>query len=149
MQNKKLVILSLLLVVASSFILLDIQAHSPSNITLSYDFGTQTLEVTVYHTVSDPSHFIVQIQIWKNDIPHTLEIYTSQSSDSQHVDSFNIDAVNGDVLKVTATCSLAGSYTNQITVADPAIPEFGTYIPLIFVGLISISGFMVYLKKSK
>ncbi|MHA1198473.1 MAG: hypothetical protein ACTSQF_03880 [Candidatus Heimdallarchaeaceae archaeon] len=129
--------------------LLDIQAHSPSNVTLSYDFGTQTLEVTVYHTVSDPSHFIVQIQIWKNDVPYTLQTYTSQTSDSQHLDSFNIDAVNGDVLKVTATCSLAGSSTNQITVADPAIPEFETYIPLILVGLISISGFIIYLKKRK
>ncbi len=117
MQNNKLVIVSLLLVIASSFMLLDVQAHSPSNVTLSYDFGTQTLEVTVSHTVSDPSHFIVQIQILKNDVSQIIQTYTSQTSDSQHVDSFNIAASNGDVLKVTATCSIAGSSTNQIITA--------------------------------
>ena len=147
MKNNKLVLVSLLLIIASSFMLLDTQAHSPSNVTLSYEFGTQTLEVTVSHTVSDPSHFIVQIQIWKNDVSQIIQVYTSQTSDSQHVDSFNIAATNGDVLKVTATCSIAGSSTNQITVVDPAIPEFGTYIPLILFGIISISGFIIYLKK--
>ena len=87
------------------------------------------------------------IQIWKNDVPQTLQPYTSQTSDTQHEDSFNIDATHGDILKVTATCSIAGSYTNQITVSDPAIPEFGTYIPFILFGVISISGFIIYLKK--
>lgn len=141
--------MSLLLVIVSSFMLLNTQAHSPNSVVLSYDFGTQTLEVTVFHTVSDPSHFIVQIQIWKNDIPHTLQTYTSQTSNTQHEDSFNINAINGDVLKVTATCSIAGSSTNQLTVADPAIPEFGTHIPLILLSIIAISGFLIYLKKRK
>ncbi len=150
MKKSKLVIVSLLFVVASSFMLLDVQTHSPNNVTLSYDFGTQTLEVTVSHSVSDPNtHYIEQIQIWKNDVSHTIETYTSQTSASQHVDSFNIDAAHGDVLKVTATCSVSGSYTNQITVVDPAIPEFGTYMPFILIGLISISGFIIYLKRRK
>ncbi|MHA1552433.1 MAG: hypothetical protein ACTSQC_10875 [Candidatus Heimdallarchaeaceae archaeon] len=149
MKKHKLVNVCILLVVASSFTLLDVQAHSPSNVTLSYDFGTQTLEVTVSHTVSDPSHFIVQVQIWKNDVSQIIQTYTAQTSDSQHVDSFSITAAHGDVLKVTATCSIAGSSTNQITVANPAIPEFGSYIPLILFGVISISGLIIYLKKRK
>jgi len=148
MKKYKLFNMSLLLVVALSFMVLDAQAHSPSNVILSYDFGTQTLEVTVSHSVSDPSsHYIEQIQIWKNDVSQIIQTYTSQTSYSQHEDSFNIDAADGDVLKVTATCNVAGSYTNQITVVAPAIPEFGTYIPLILVGLISISGIIFYLKK--
>ena len=149
MKNNKLAIVSLLLIFASSFMLLDVQSHSPNNVTLSYDFETQTLEVTVSHTVSDPSHFIVQIQIWKNDVSQIIQTYTAQTSDSQHVDSFSITAAHGDVLKVTATCSIAGSSTNQITVANPAIPEFGSYIPLILFGVISISGLIIYLKKRK
>lgn len=150
MKKSKLVIVSLLFVVASSFMLLDVQSHTPSNVTLSYDYGTQTLEVTVYHTVSDPNtHYIEQIQIWKNDVSQINQTYTSQTSDSQHVDSFNIDATDGDILKVTATCNVGGSYTNQITVTDPAIPEFGTYMPFILIGLISISGFIIYLKRRK
>ena len=147
MKKNKIVNLALILTFLSIFIATNVQSHSPSSIVLSYDFGTQTLDVTVSHTVSDASHYIEEIQVWKNDVSQTIETYTSQTTNSQHEDSFSISASNGDVLKVTATCNIAGSLTNQITVADPAIPEFGLYLSLAFITLLAGIFGLIVLKK--
>jgi hypothetical protein len=107
------------------------QAHSPSNIILDYNFSTQTLDVTITHSVSDVnSHYINEIKIWINDVEDQTETYTSQSSTSDHQDSFTVTAAHDDVIKVRATCSISGSFTDEITVSDPAIPE-DTIFPII------------------
>ena len=147
MKNKKIILFSLLLV-AIMFFALETQAHAPSSISLSYDIGPQTLGVTVNHT-SDTGHYIESIELWKNDVFVTEETYTSQTSGSQQIDSFRIVAVDGDVLKVRATCSISGSLTEEITVLDPLVPEFGTYLPILFIALIfGIIGLLMYRKRT-
>ena len=44
---------------------ISVSAHSPSSMTLLYDFNTQTLDVTVFHTVADPgTHYIEDIIVY-------------------------------------------------------------------------------------
>jgi hypothetical protein len=97
-----------------------VQAHTPSSMTLSYDEGTQTLLVEVSHSVSG-DHRIAQIQVWKNEVSETTRNYDPpQESTSGMDDTFMVTAGSGDVLRVTATCSISGSITEEITVVvDP------------------------------
>lgn len=97
-----------------------VDAHTPAQITLEYDFDLQELTVTVSHSVSDTnSHYIYEIVVEKNSALFTTESYTSQSSTSGMSDTINIPAVDGDVLSVTAKCSISGQVSGQVTVVDP------------------------------
>jgi len=94
-----------------------VQAHSPSSMELEYDAEIDTLTVTVSHSVSG-DHRIAQIQVWKNDVSQVVRTYDPpQESTSGMDDTFTIDAVDGDVLRVTATCSVSGSITESLTVS--------------------------------
>ncbi|MHA1949813.1 MAG: hypothetical protein ACW987_08075 [Candidatus Thorarchaeota archaeon] len=98
-----------------------VDAHGPSNVHLGYDFGTQVLSVDVSHSTGDPStHYIVQIIVEKNSVQFTTRDYTSQPSSSNIVDTFDVPAVDGDVLTVTAFCNIAGQLSDSITVSDPS-----------------------------
>jgi len=109
------------------------QAHSPSNMTLSYDYNSQILTVTVVHSVADVNtHYIDLITINKNGVFETNRTYTSQASTSSMSDTFTIPAEVNDILQVTAVCSISGLITRQLTVSSgglqtqdpPAIPGF-------------------------
>ncbi len=127
-----------------------ISAHPPSNMTLSYDYDTQILTVTVFHAVADPNtHYIEQININKNSVFVMERNYTSQASTSSMADTFNIDAQDNDILQVTAICSISGQIQRQITVSSgglqtqppPTIPGFPIFA--IALGLIFAIGFAV------
>lgn len=95
-----------------------VSAHTPGPMTLSYDIGTQTLLVEVDHVVSG-DHRVAQIQIWKNnEIVNTRFYDPPQETTSGMDDTFNFAANSGDVLKVTATCSVSGAITQEITVGS-------------------------------
>ncbi|MCG3226922.1 MAG: hypothetical protein H7645_08380 [Candidatus Heimdallarchaeota archaeon] len=149
-MNKSLFFLFLIFAVLLPFITNN-QAHSPSGIILQYDFSSQTLDVTVTHSVpSVDTHYIEEIKIWVNDVEDQTEAYTSQTSTSEHQDSFTVTASHNDVIKVRATCSISGSFTDEIVVADPAIPEFGIIFPIIaFVVIGSILGYAYHKKHTK
>ena len=93
-----------------------VQAHTPSSMTLGYDVESDTLLVEVTHGISG-DHRIAQIQIWKNDVLVNTRLYDPpQETTSGMDDTFMVVAGSGDVLKVTATCSISGSVTEEITV---------------------------------
>jgi hypothetical protein len=109
------------------------QAHSPSNMTLSYDYNSQILTVTVVHSVADVNtHYIELITINKNGQFEMNRTYTSQASPSSMSDTFSITAADNDILQVTAVCSISGQITRQLTVSSgglqtqdpPPIPGF-------------------------
>jgi len=102
------------LIIAS--IQMPVQAHSPGPMTLSYDVESDTLWVQVTHSVSG-DHRVLQIQVWKNDVLVNTRAYDApQETTSGMDDTFMVPANSGDVLKVTATCSISGSVTAEITV---------------------------------
>ena len=95
-----------------------VSAHPPTSMTLVYELSSHTLSVTVFHSVGDPNtHYIEYVTINKNGVFETDRNYTSQTSATAYLDVFNIDAVQGDVLQVTAYCNQAGQITDQVTVS--------------------------------
>ncbi len=107
------------------------QAHSPSNIIIDYNFDTKILTVTVNHAVSDPdTHYINQIDVWINDVFNTTEYYVRQFETTYQIDTFNITASHGDLIKIKAHCNVSGSLIEEFTLQNPAIPEFGFILPL-------------------
>ncbi len=132
-MKKSLVLFGVLtLFIMFSLSAMPVFSHPPTNMTLVYDTNTQTLSVTVVHTVADPNtHYIEYVVVNKNGAYEIDRNYTSQLSASAFVDVFTVDADNGDVLQVTAICSVSGQLTDQITVSSglqtqppPAIPGF-------------------------
>ncbi|MFW9965970.1 MAG: hypothetical protein ACFFEA_02360 [Candidatus Thorarchaeota archaeon] len=96
-------------------------AHTPQSMTLGYNWDTQTLSVTISHTVTDPnSHYIQNMTIYKNDVKVDSRLYTSQESTTSASDNFNIAAVDGDVIRVWAECSQVGTIEDTVTVIEPS-----------------------------
>jgi glucose/arabinose dehydrogenase len=112
----------LTILVFSALLSIPVQAHPPSEVMLSYDQENQTLNVAVLHKVSSPSgHYVVQVDIFKNDEKVLSNDYTSQPSASDPFTySYAVNATSGDVLKATAFCSIAGSRSGELRVAEEA-----------------------------
>ena len=117
-------------------LMLPAAAHSPSQVSLAYDSANQSLQVTVTHTVSNPSgHYVYKIEVLKNEEMVLTKDYTSQPTGSAFSYDYPINATAGDVLKVTAYCSIAGSRSAEITVEDFTLKvmqaeETGSPLPL-------------------
>ncbi len=93
------------------------QAHSPKDVTLTYNSGSRTLSVTVTHTVSDPQkHYVKMITITKNSEPAATHEYTSQPEPSPFTYTYPMEAKAGDTLKVKASCSYFGSETGELSI---------------------------------
>ncbi|MHA1864200.1 MAG: hypothetical protein ACTSWA_10570 [Candidatus Thorarchaeota archaeon] len=121
-ERKGLFLLGLFVTILLAGQLVTVDAHTPAQITLEYDFDLQELTVTVSHSVSDTNtHYIYEIIVEKNSALFTTESYTSQSSTSGMSDTISIPAVDGDVLSATAKCSISGQVSGQVTVVDPSI----------------------------
>lgn len=121
---KHLLLMFIFLLLAISFLPGSTYAHAPSSMDLEYDFYEQRLNVTIYHTVPSPStHYIETVDINKNDQIYLTQDYTSQPSTSTFTYYYDVEAVDEDVLEVTAICSLSGSITEQITVEAPPTDE--------------------------
>ena len=122
MNTKKLSYLSILFLSLLFLQASPVNAHAPSSVTLDYDFGTQVLTVEVDHGVGDVNtHYIIQIVVEKNSVEFTTRDYTAQDTTSGMSDTFDVPTVDGDVLRVIATCNAIGQHANTITVSDPSI----------------------------
>jgi hypothetical protein len=121
-----LILLSLILTVLPA----PISAHPPSKMVLEYDTDTQTLSVSITHSVSDPAnHYVKKLEIEKNGYPYLTENYTSQPTTSSVTYTYTVTTDDGDVLEVTAYCSLLGDITEQITVSKPSPSPALTPLP--------------------
>lgn len=107
-------------------------AHAPSSVVLSYDQNNSLLNVTITHTVNSPSsHYIQKVEVFKNGTKILSNDYTSQPSPSTFTYSYMLNATDGDVLKATATCSIAGSRSGEITVNETRLTvKSATSLPL-------------------
>jgi len=92
-------------------------AHRPGSVTLDYDVDTKVLNVTISHSVSNPSkHYVDKVKIALNgELIKTFE-YTSQPDDATFTYQYSIEATKGDELKVKAECSYFGSRTVKLIV---------------------------------
>lgn len=92
-------------------------AHSPSEVTLSYNKDTKVLEVKVTHSVSFPnSHYVKKVEVIKNgEVGNALE-YQSQPDKKTFVYTYELELTSGDQLEVKASCNIFGSKTVQLKV---------------------------------
>jgi hypothetical protein len=129
MNRRKLLILGLFL--AMMFIhVAPVNAHTPGPMTLDYDFGTQVLSVTISHSVADVNtHYIIQVVVEKNSVEVLTKDYTNQNTTSTFSATYALPATHGDVLSVTAICSVSGQATDEVTVVDPAVTTTTTPPP--------------------
>jgi len=148
-MKNKITILCLLIFVFSSINIAN--ANSPDGIIFDYDFDFDILYLRINHVVSDPNtHYIELVQIYVNNILNITREYTSQNTTAYLEDNYALSAVHGDVIKVTATCNIVGSLTDQITLDDPAVSEFGFLVPIVFFAIIgSIFGWKIHKRHEK
>ena len=91
-------------------------AHSPSQVLLAYDDMNQTLNVTITHTSTNPSHYVREVVVQKNGDDILRKEYANQTAANTFSYHYLINATAGDVLKATAYCSISGSRSAQIEV---------------------------------
>ncbi|MDD5723945.1 MAG: hypothetical protein PHY29_09460 [Syntrophales bacterium] len=93
------------------------QAHSPKDVTLTYDSDSRTLSVTISHAVSNPQkHYVKKVTITKNSAPVATHEYTSQPEPDSFTYTYPVEAEEGDTLAVKANCNYFGSETGELTV---------------------------------
>ncbi len=140
-KKRNLVLISLfILLIGLSINSTKIIGHSPSNLTLEYSFSDQQLTALLVHSVADTNtHYIIAVDIWKNDVLVNSSSYTSQPSNSIFSYTYNISAIIDDILKVTTECNQGGTKTEQITVTDntitPSVPA--AHVCIILIGISS------------
>jgi len=96
------------------------EGHAPSDMELEYDYGSQVLSVTITHTTPAPSsHYVETVDVYRNDILVLEEHYDSQPDPRTFTYEYEVTAVDGDILRVHAECSIQGSIEDEITVEGP------------------------------
>jgi hypothetical protein len=92
---------------------------------LEYDFYAQQLNVTIVHNTPTPNqHYIEKVEVWVNNELKISEDYTSQPTINEFTYTYDVSANDTDIIKVTATCNIAGDITEEITVMDPTLKDF-------------------------
>ena len=109
MKIKKIVFVVLMLMI-TPFFGLQATAHPPSDMILQYDYNLQELDVTITHVVSVPSsHYIYKVEVEKNEFLYDTFLYDSQPTTNTFTYTYSVLAENGDKIRVTAFCNIAGS----------------------------------------
>jgi len=92
-------------------------ATSPQDMKLEYDANTQVLTVTITHPSSFPNyHYIKYVEIKKNGIDVMKNSYKNQPDQAIFTYTYKVSAAEYEELEVTATCSVYGYKTVNLTV---------------------------------
>jgi hypothetical protein len=130
-----------------------VKANSPSGMVIEYNTNSNTLNVTITHSVADPNtHFIETVIIKVNGTIAETHNYTSQPTSNTFLYQYPIDINQGETVEVTAVCNLVGQIIRTITVEDgqQPPPEDPTIPGFCFVGAISaLSISFVFFKTKK
>ena len=103
-----------------SFLIPPVSAHSPSGMSLTYNELSKELRLAITHAVPNPGeHYIKEVSISINGKVVNNSRYTSQPAPDTFTYTYPVETVTGDEIKVTATCSLAGSITRTLNNSGP------------------------------
>lgn len=141
-NNYYMVLISLMVLIASSNFALKAKADPPQSIILNYSLGT--LNVLIGHAVGDPDeHYIDLVRINVNGSEVLSTPFTNQSSTDGASYHFSITANDGATIEVYARCNEGGSMTACMVVGGGSCEQNGgSGIPGYF-GLWLIIGFSV------
>jgi len=111
--------LCIVVVIAGGLLMVPVSAHPPSGMSVTYQEPKELL-VSITHAVPNPGeHYINEVTISVNGKVVNTSRYTSQPSADTFSYTYPVEAVTGDEIKVTATCSLAGSMTRTLHNTGP------------------------------
>ena len=127
-KKLKLKILTIIaFIICTSFISIPTGvALAPSDMQLTYEFQSHTLTVNVTHEGQNKNDYIQTIEIFKNDVSIQNRTYTNQSADWGILDTFDVSAVIGDNLTVTATCSKGYPITRWLVITSTTTANTST-----------------------
>ena len=91
-------------------------AHPPSDIKITFDPKTKTVQAVIIHHVSNPAkHYIYKVDIGLNGKEIQEIKFTKQDNNVSQTVSYSIaDAKDGDVVSVQGYCNLSGTLTRQL-----------------------------------
>lgn len=119
LNNRLISITGILIILLFTFSTINVNAHSPSNMTLSYNMNTKELKVSITHQVSNPNtHHIYNIIIKINGETKLNEEYSSQPGSSFTYTYDNFTAIENDKIEVSAYCNQGGSILKELTVTS-------------------------------
>jgi hypothetical protein len=146
-RNRRLHITFSALMVLTAVCLLTVPAtaHPPSDISVSYQELSRTLVVTITHQVPNPqNHYIKEVLVAINGKTVNDSFYTSQPAPGTFTYTYPIETVTTDEIKVTATCSLAGSISRTLyntgPIASTPLPDADLPATKASAGLFSLIG---------
>ena len=97
-----------------------VSAHSPSGMSVTYQELSKELLVSITHAVPNPGeHYINEVTVSINGKVVNNSRYTSQPAPDTFTYTYPVETVTGDEIKVTATCSLAGSIARTLYTYRP------------------------------
>lgn len=112
--------LCIVVVIAGGLLMVPVSAHPPSGMSVTYQELSKELLVSITHAVPNPGeHYINEVTVSVNGKVVNNSRYTSQPSADTFTYSYPVETVTGDEIKVTATCSLAGSMTRTLHTTGP------------------------------
>jgi flagellar basal body-associated protein FliL len=124
-KNNIIAIVAIFLLIASSLFIIfyvteNVSAHPPSKMWLEYDTGSEKLIVYIDHESEDPNtHYIETVTVSVNDVEVLNKTYATQELDSEKsvvMYSYTVAASEGDLIYVTAECSVDGSLSEKLIV---------------------------------
>ena len=115
--NHRIAVAALVSLITVLLVSSAVLAHPPSGMELNYLGGEGVLEVTITHRVGNPSrHYIERVTVIKNGETVLERTYNQQEDRSTSVYQYQVEAGNGDTLKVEAGCNRFGTISESLTV---------------------------------
>lgn len=93
-------------------------AHPPSDIKITFDPQTKTLNAVIMHNTSNPlTHYIKKIDIALNGEDITELTFSKQENNQSQSISYSVpNAKEGDVVSVEGYCSISGKLKKEIAI---------------------------------
>ena len=116
MPKKKIYyFISVFLIVFLTITSINVRAHPPDDMALSYNSNTNVLSVTITHGVSDnTTHYVVSVEIKVNGSTDQTHYYTSQPDLTIFIYEYTVITNSGSTIQVTAICVVGGVITKTL-----------------------------------
>jgi hypothetical protein len=110
----------LILAAVACLLVMSVAAHSPTDMTISYDQNTAKIYVTITHPVDDPAtHYLSRVKVKLNGNVISDPDYKSQPAKDTFTLTYDVNAASGDEVWVTATCVQGGVLEKTYKVPQP------------------------------
>jgi hypothetical protein len=105
---------------AACLLVMPALATPPSDVAVKYDKTTSQLAVTITHPTEDPTtHYVKRVTVDVNGRIVIDNEYKSQPTKDVFTYTYPVPVNAGDTVRVTATCSVAGSTEGVLTLPTP------------------------------